>query len=360
MNLEDISNIRLVNQQIEVSAFSRGKELVSWMGAIQAQDYAMATWGIGLRLPEATEKLIQEEIDNGTILRTHLLRPTWHFVSADDIWWVLELTAAQVRMKSGSRLKELGISSEVSLKSNQVIESAFANHKYLTREELYFEMEQNKVGGGKDRWSHLIFLAELEGILCSGIKKDKSQTYAILADRMPRPASISRDEALAKLAFKYFSSHGPASINDFIWWSGLPVTAAKRALEIIKPNFIFETIAGQQFWFPEHFSRSLPEIPSVYLLPAFDEFLISYKDRTAAFPLAHHSKAFTNNGIFHPVIVVNGQVKGLWKRTIKKDKVYFEPKFFNPVSKDILDLTMKSALKFAEFLDKKLVCTGPA
>lgn len=354
MNLENVSNIRLVNQQIEASTFKRGKDLVSWMGAMQAQDYAMATWGIGLRLPEATEKMIQEEIDSGAILRTHLLRPTWHFVSADDIWWMLELTAAQVRMKSGSRLKELGINAEICLKSNQVIESAFANHTYLTREELYFELEQNKVGSNKDCWSHLIFLAELEGILCSGIKKDRNQTYAILGDRVRRPASISRDEALEKLAFKYFSSHCPASLNDFIWWSGLPVTAAKRALEMIKPNFISETIAGQQFWFPKNFSRSTPEIPAVYLLPAFDEFLISYKDRTAAFPLVHHPKAFSNNGIFHPVIVVNGQVKGLWKRTIKKDKVYFELQFFNPETKKVLDLTKKAALRFAEFLDKKL------
>ena len=360
MNLADVSNIRLVNQQIEASTFKEGKDLVSWMGAVQAQDYAMATWGIGLRISGGTEKLIQKEIDSGAILRTHLLRPTWHLVSADDIWWMLELTAAQVRMKSGSRLKELGINSEVCLKSNQVIESAFANHKYLTREELYLEMEQNKVDGGKDRWSHLIFLAELDGILCSGIKKDKNQTYAILGDRVPRPASISRDEALGKLAFKYFSSHSPASLNDFIWWSGLSVTAAKRALEIIKPGFISENIANQEFWLPENLSRSAPVIPSVYLLPAFDEFLISYKDRTAAFPLAQHSKAFTNNGIFHPVIVVNGEVKGLWKRTIKKDTVYFEPKFFNPVSKDVLDLTKKSARKFAEFLGKKLDCIEPA
>lgn len=359
MNLEDVSNIRLVNQQIEASTFKEGKDLVSWMGAMQAQDYAMATWGIGLRLPGSTEKSIQEEIDSGAILRTHLLRPTWHLVSADDIWWILELTAAQVRTKSGSRLKELGISSELCLKSNQVIESAFANHKCLTREELYVKMEQNKVGGGKDRWSHLIFLAELEGILCSGIKQDKNQTYAILGDRVPRPASISRDEALAKLAFKYFSSHCPASLNDFIWWSGLPITAAKRALEIIKPGFISEIIADQEFWFPENFSRSVSAISSVYLLPAFDEFLISYKDRTAAFPLMHHSKAFTNNGIFHPVIVVGGKVKGIWKRTIKKNKVYFESQFFNAVSKEVVDLTNTAASKFAAFLDKEIEYVKP-
>lgn len=354
MKLEDVSNLRLINQQIESGTFKEAKDLVSWMGAMQAQDYAMATWAIGLRLRGVTEKLIQEEIDNGAILRTHLLRPTWHFVSADDIWWMLELTAAQVRTKSGSRLKELGISSELSLKSNQIIESAFANRKYLTREELYFELEQNKVGGDKERWSHLIFLAELEGILCSGIKKDKNQTYAILGDRVPRPASMSRDEALAKLAFKYFSSHCPASLNDFIWWSGLPVTAAKRALEMITPGFTSDTISDQQFWFPESFSASANEAPALHLLPAFDEFLISYKDRTAAFPLVHHAKAFTNNGIFHPVIVVNGQVKGLWKRTVKKDKVYVESRFFNPVSKEISTLTNEAALKFAAFLDKKL------
>lgn len=354
MNLEDVSNIRLVNQQIEASTFKEGKDLVSWMGAMQAQDYAMATWGIGLRIPGSTEKLIQKEIDSGAILRTHLLRPTWHLVSADDIWWILDLTAAQVRTKSGSRLKELGINSQLCLKSNQVIESAFANHKYLTREQLYVELEQNKVGGGKDCWSHLIFLAELEGILCSGIKQDKNQTYAILGDRVPRPASISRDEALAKLAFKFFSSHCPASLNDFIWWSGLPITAAKRALEIIKPGFISEIIAGQEFWFPGNFSRSAPASSSVYLLPAFDEFLISYKDRTAAFPLVHHSKAFTNNGIFHPVIVVGGEVKGLWKRTIKKNRVYFESQFFNAVSKEVVDLTNTAALKFAAFLDKEI------
>ncbi|SHF18493.1 winged helix DNA-binding domain-containing protein [Pedobacter caeni] len=353
MNPADISNIRLINQQIESGSFNQAKDLVSWMGAVQAQDYAMATWGIGLRTPGLTEKMVQEGIDHGTILRTHLLRPTWHFVAAEDIWWMLDLTAAHVMVKSKSRFKELGLSPEVCLKSNQVIEAAFANNKYLSREELYLEMEKNNVSTGKDRLSHLIFFAELEGILCSGIKRDKNQTYAILGDRVPRPAALSRDEALAKLAFKYFSSHCPATLNDFIWWSGLSVTAAKRALEMIQPDFIAETIASQQYWFPIHFSGIVPQSSSVHLLPAFDEFLISYKDRTAGFPLEHHPKAFTINGIFHPVIVVNGQVKGLWKRTIKKDKVRFEYQFFNPVTNKILDLTRKAAVQFAAFLDKK-------
>ncbi|WP_083252012.1 winged helix DNA-binding domain-containing protein [Pedobacter steynii] len=354
MKPRDISSIRLINQQIETSSFTCGKELVSWMGAMQAQDYAMASWGIGLRIPGFTEKKVQAEIDQGRILRTHLLRPTWHFVAADDIWWMLELTASHVKTKSRSRFKELGLSPEICQKSNRIIEKAFSKNKYLTREELHAEIENNKLSIDKDRLTYLIFWAELEGILCSGIKRDKNQTYAILGDRVPKPSSLSRDEALAKLAFTYFSSHCPASLADFSWWSGLSVTDAKRAMEIIRPKFIFETIADQQYWFPENFSTPFPKNSSVHLLPAFDEFLISYKDRTAAFPLGHHPKAFTINGIFHPVIVVNGQVKGIWKRTIKKDKVYFEPFFFNPVPQKTLDLTKKAAINFAEFLDKKI------
>lgn len=354
MNFKNISNVRLITQQIAATTFISPKEIVGWMGAMQAQDYRMAKWAIGLRLPGQSDSLIDHSFNKGEILRTHVLRPTWHFVSAEDIYWLLELSAPQMKRAMKSRDKQLGLDEKIFMKSNSIIEKTLRGGKNLTRTELGIMLEQGRIPTNEQRLIHLMYYAELSGIICSGKMNGNNQTYALLAERVKQPKQIHREEALAKLAERYFKSHGPATLEDFIWWAGLNITDASHGLEMIKKNFISETIKSKTYWFADSFSMPAKSKLSLYLLPAFDEFIISYKDRTAVLPQEHQPKAFTNNGIFRPVILMNGQAIGLWKRNIQKDKVILEAEFFMKASNVTINSFKKESKKYGKFLDKKI------
>jgi len=353
MNQNDIANLRLISQQIAGTKFKTAKGIVSWMGAMQAQDFNMAKWAIGTRLNKATEKNINAAINSGEIIRTHLLRPTWHFVAAENIYWMIELTAPRLKASMRGRLHQLELTEKVLKKSNKIIEQFLRNGKHATRKELVSELDKAKIATDENRASHILLNGELDKIICSGKMNGKQPTYALLSERVLKPKPLHKEEALQKLAFKYFESHCPATLQDFVWWSGLSVTDAKHALELIKKDFISEKMDSELYWFPNSFSISKKFDKSIFLLPAFDEFLISYKDRTAAIIKEHQGKAFSNNGIFWPTIVVNGQVAGLWKREIKKDTLVIETSFFEKKNKvSSSDLT-KAGDKIAVFLNLK-------
>jgi hypothetical protein len=354
MTLKEIPAIRLISQQIAGTKFKTAKDIVGWMGAMQSQDYTMSKWAVGARLPKSTDTLIQKALDKGEILRTHLLRPTWHLVSAENIDWMLELTSPQVKASMKSRNKELEITEALYTKSNKLLEKALADGKHLTREELVSKLEKANIAIDNNRAAHFLMQAELDGIICSGAVKDKKQTYALLSERVSKTKKLHREEALAKLAHTYFSSHCPATLKDFTWWSGLSITDARNALEMVQSDFISEKIGAETYWLTNSFSIPKKNLPLVHLLPAFDEFIISYKDRTASLLLEHHKKTISDNGLFRPVIVVNGQVTGLWKRTIKKDKVIVETDFFYPHDKAMQKLIREAAESFAGFLDLDL------
>ena len=353
MNLTDIANIRLISQQIEQTKFKTVKELVDWMSAIQAQDYAMAKWAIGIRLPNATDRVIETAMKQGEIIRTHLLRPTWHFVSADDIYWMLALKATPIKASLRSRHKQLGLSESIIVRSNAILENALKGGKQLPREELLAELVKAGIPIDENRASHLLVRAEMDGVVCSGATEGKKLTYALLEERVPKPNLPTREEALAKLAKKYFSSHGPATLSDFTWWSGLSFNDAKHALEMVKSDLNVETIDAQMYWYLKSYSIRQTDIEAAYLLPAFDEFIISYKDRRAALPFENFSKAVSNNGIFRPVVVVNGQVMVIWKRKINRNTVMVETELFQQPDQATKRLIEKAANQYGQFLEKE-------
>jgi len=350
MNINDISRQRLINQQIAEPQFNSVKEVVQWMGAMQAQDFNMAKWAVGVRIPGVTEVQINAAIDSGDILRTHVLRPTWHFVSPKDIGWMLDLSAEHIKTAMRSRDKQLGLTDAVYRKSNAVIEKALIGNNHLTRTELSEILNSAGIALDNNRASHLFVRAEIEKIICSGKNKGKQPTYALLSERVEKPLQLNRDEALAELARRYFISHGPATQQDFIWWSGLSVKEVRQAMESVKDEFICENIQDQIYWFSKVRDVNKVDENKIYLLPAFDEFIISYKDRTASLPYKDHVKAVSNNGVFRPVIVQNGSVIGIWKRILKKDKVLLETEFFMRDYKDLQKKAEKSFKSYIEFL----------
>lgn len=353
-NLSDIARLRLISQHIAGTHFKDPKELVAHMGAMQAQDPVMAKWAIGIRLHGATNTSVENAINKSHIFRTHVMRPTWHFVSADDIYWMLELSAPQIDKLLRSRYKELELSEKLLSKTNALLEKLLQDDTHLTREEITAAFKKAKIVLDNNRSSHIMMHAELSGLIASGKINGTKHTYALLANRVKKKKSITRDEALVRLAERYFTSHGPATLADFTWWSGLPVKDARSALENIKEKFISETIHNETYWFLSSLKLPAKNKSSIHLLPAFDEYLISYKDRTASLLTEHHKRAFSSNGIFWPTLEADGKVTGLWKRTLKKDNVSIETDFFDPNNQTSEKELEKAASMFGNFLEKKV------
>jgi hypothetical protein len=349
----NISALRSFNQQITNSKFKTAKEITSWLGAIQAQDYNMAKWALGIRFNNSTEIVINKEIDSGSIIRTHLLRPTWHFVSSNDIYWIQELTAPQIKSSLNYRDKQLGLTDNIFKKCNRVFEKTLRDANHKTREELIQELINARIKVDNNRASHIFLRAEIDGIICSGKQKGGKTTYAILAEWVPIKNRTYRDEALKELALRYFTSRGPATIQDFSWWSGLSSSNSKLALELNKSNLISETIENKTFWFVD--SSDMPEQinKEIYLLPAFDEFLISYRDRTASLLSIDNKKTISNNGIFYPTILMGGQIIGTWKRNVKGNHIILIINLFKTGNPDFGKIIRKSIFRYSKFYNKE-------
>jgi len=354
MLFRDIAKQRLVNQHLAGTKFTTPQQMVSYFGAIQAQDYPMAKWAIGLRLA-ASEASVEDAINNGSILRTHILRPTWHFISATDIHWMLTLTAPHVKASMASLARQLGLDAQVSKRCNTIIEKSLSGGQHLTREELMQALNKKGIVTSGFRSMLIMMNAELEGIVCNGYRRGKQFTYSLLPPKSPTSKTFTKEEALAELATRYFTSHGPATLKDFCWWSGLSVTNAGLAIESIRSTFHSQIIENNTYWFAGIQEAADKIKKHIVFLPAFDEFLVSYKDRSASIDPAAIKTTITNNGIFRPVIVVNGQVIGVWKRTIKNDTVTIETHFFNEIAKSQKQQIFKAAKQFGDFLELKTI-----
>lgn len=352
--LNKISEARLSNQQITESNFKEVKDLVTWMGAIQAQDYNMAKWAIGLRLANSTDKTIEEALNKGEVIRTHILRPTWHFISPDDVSWMLDLTAEQIKSTMRSSDKLLGITKDIFEKSNIIIHDALTQNKYLTRKELSEFLNKANIKFKDPRaYRHIIFNAEIDGIVCSGPIQGEEQTYVILSRLVKKQRRYKKDEGLYELAKRYFTSHGPATLYDFSWWSGLRINDSQRAIELINKEFPSEKIGSKTYWFPQNTTHKNTQ-NAIHLLPAYDEFIISYKDRSPSLQSRNQRKVSSVNGIFKPIIVFNGEIIGTWKRISKKNTILIETTLFQAINKEAESSIEKEVEQYGLFLNQKV------
>jgi hypothetical protein len=352
MTGSSVSQQRLANQHIHGTEFNTPKELVQWMGAVQAQDYAMSKYAVGIRLQNVTNGVVEDAINKGEIIRTHVLRPTWHLVAAEDIRWMLELTAKNINRLMTSNNKRLELDEKTFKKCNSIIEKLLRDGKHLTRKEIMAALEKKGILTNDLRASHIMFRAETDLIVCNGIKREKQFTYALLHERVPSTKKKSREEALAELALRYFKSHGPATLQDFTWWSGLSVSDAKAGLESIKSSLVSDKLKGVEFWFTNESVNQKTKSNTVILLPAFDEFLISYKSREVSVSAQFASTTFTTNGIFNPIIVHNAKVIGIWKPEYKNEILIRQNFFVKPTEKQ-KQLCAKAAKEFGRFMQMK-------
>ncbi len=326
------------------------KDLVVYMGAMQAQDYNMVKWAIGIRLQGIKDKDAETAINNGEVLRTHVMRPTWHLVAPQNIRWMLALTAPKIKSAVQSRDRNLGLTENTFEKSNMIIAQALSGNKHLTKEELSYALENAGIPTNPYQLTHIIMRAELDAVICNGAIKRKKQTYALIDERVPVQKILTIDEALKQIAYNYFSSHSPATIDDFTWWSGLSKADARKSIEMNQPQLYSETIDGKTYWIDKNLQAAHQE--SVHLLPAFDEYIISYRDRSAVLPTENHSKAVSSNGIFRPVIIENGIAIGLWRKVTQKNKPTVETNYFKQPNKKTEERVQEKILEFESFFEQ--------
>ncbi len=316
----DIAHQRLSNQRIDGEKFKKPEEVVTWMGAIQAQDYLQSLWAIGLRMQSATVADIEQAIADRKILRTWPLRGTLHFVPPEDAQWMLKLSAARILALDKRRLEQLELDETIIERSQQLFYDALKGGRRLSRPDMMKLLEDAGISTRGQRGYHLLWYMAQTGLICLGPIEDKQQTFVLLDEWVPQSRELSREESLAVLVERYIASHGPTTMQDFAGWAGLTVADSQAGLEAAKSGLLAEKIHGQEYWMAKDApGQKAHHSSSVHLLPGFDEYLLGYKDRSAVLAAEHAPKIVPGkNGVFLPTIVVAGLVVGTWKRTLGK------------------------------------------
>ncbi len=321
----EVARQRACNQRLTGAPFERVEEVVRWFGAVQSQDYAGAKWALAQRTRDATNSAIDAAFNAGTLLRTHVMRPTWHFVLPADIRWLLALTGPRVTMANASAARKLGLDEATFARSNALIANALAGGKHLTRAEMARMLQEGGIAAAEVRLVHLMMRAELDGLICSGPLRGKQFTYALLDERAPATHEWTREEALAELTARYFTSHGPATAHDYAWWSGLTVADARAGIAMVAPRLLHEVVDGTTYWFPEPAAAAGSEEPIVRLLPNYDEHLVAYRDRSATFDAARLPDLDAKDpALLANSVVLNGHVIGGWRRTVQRGEIVIE------------------------------------
>jgi hypothetical protein len=321
MNMRDLLHYRLHQQQISRQQFSKPEEVVKWMGAMQAQDYAGCKWAVGLRVPGATHAQIEKAIDTGKIIRTWSFRGTWQLMAPEDTRWILELLQPRMVTLYGSNFKRLGVDAAVIKKSRGVLERILRDGKAMTRNEIRIALEAKGIATGELRLAFILLRAALDRLICQGPMQGKAFTFVLMDDWVRKSKKLQREEALAELVLRYFVSHGPATVADAAWWSGLTQADVKVGIAAAGKGLEFGVWGGKTYYFAAGMD-AVKKTSAVYLLPPFDEYLVAYKDRSDAVEDEYVRKVMgAGNGIFSPVVVVKGKVVGTWKREFQKDGV---------------------------------------
>jgi hypothetical protein len=327
--------------------------LVRWLGAVQAQDYAGAKWAVGLRLSdrELGEASVERCLAEGTILRTHVMRWTWQLVLPEDVRWMLALVAPRLLTRAARRHRELDLDAATFRKSSTLLEKTVRDGRHRTRDELAAVLAKAGISTAKERLSHLLGRAEIDGVLCSGARRGKQFTYTHLDHRAPtRRSPLARDEALAELARRYFASRGPALLADFAWWSGLSASDARAGLEAIRSSLVSDVIDGHAYFhWAESATVAAPK-GACHLLPAFDEYLVAYRNRDALLDAEHAKRLNAGGGMLNPAVLVDGRVIGTWRRELAPAAALLEVNLFETPTAKLQQTIARAAARFGHFL----------
>jgi hypothetical protein len=353
-----IASQRLTNQHIAAAVLERPAEVVAWLGAIQAQDYPGGLWAVGLRTRNGTEADVERAIAAGTIVRTWPMRGTLHFVAAADVRWMLDLLAPRVILSAAPRFRQLGLDDAVLARSRKLVTRALEGGRQLRRAAVYGLLDGARISTADGRGLHILFRLALEGLICFGAREGKQQTFALLEEWAPAARRKTRQDSLAELARRYFTSHGPATGKDFAWWSGLKAADAREAIHLAHSHLVREVVQGGEIWRSAASRPAQAEaLAAAYLLPPFDEFTVAYRDRTAVLHPRHASRA-QSGGMLSPVIVIGGRVAGTWKRATGRGAVRITPAYFTRPGAGARPLVAAAAERYGRFLNATVRLEG--
>ncbi len=355
MSSEQIAAQRLHNQHIEGAKFQTPADVVRWMGAIQAQDYGQSLWAIGARIQDATVKAVEAAIEAGTIIRTWPMRGTIHWVAPEDAQWMLKLCASRLIAADARRLEQLELSTAIMARCETLVGEALSGGKRLARPEMMQLFEDHQISTHSQRGYHILWYLAQSGVICIGPMAGKQQTFMLLDEWVSHSRELSGEDALSELAQRYFTSHAPATVQDFARWTGLTVTAARQGIQAAQPALIAESINGFEYWLNPA-TQPAPEAAAthLHLLPGFDEYIIGYGNRDAVLAPEHLIKIIPGkNGVFFPIIVKQGQVIGTWKvkRRAKAFDLTLDP--FLPAP-DLEALALEASQAYSRFIELPL------
>ena len=354
-----LGRLRLASQLVETSGPPphRAVDVVRQLTAMQAQDFPGAKWAVGLRLPGATDSDIEDSLADGSNVRSWPLRGTLHFVAAEDLGWMLSLSADRMIKRSATIFANEGLTAKVLARAGESARGALAGGRSLSRDELYRLLQDSGVSTvGQARYHAVWYLCQT-GALCLGPPNGKTQTFVLLDEWVPDPRRLERDDALGELAGRYFRSHGPATVRDFSWWSALTLTEARKGLTIARRQLAALEVDGLEYFLSPDLPGVSPDLPGepsasgTRLLPGFDEYLLGYGDRRVALADEHSPLVFPGkNGMFLPTIVVDGAVVGTWRRTATSRQVAVTAQAFEPLPARIRAAVDLAAAEYARFV----------
>ena len=346
----DVAWQRLNNQFLLSRPFTSPAAVVKALGAVQAQDYAGAKWALAQRTKKPSDAAIDAAMSRGEIIRTHLLRPTWHFVAASDLRWMLALTGPRISARMKSYNIRLSLDAAAFRRSNDAIARALEGGKQLTRQELAAELRRaGTKTSSVQQLAHLVMQAELDGVICSGGLRGKQFTYALIDDRVPPSPALDRDDAILRLTRLYFASRSPATAQDFSWWSGLTVGDAKKGAEMAKLKAV--VIDGRQYFTTGGRVSKPRRQPVAHLLPNYDEFFIGHRDRSAiGARLRKAGSRMPEGSLFWNVIALDGQLVGGWRRVPKRKGIVIELRLVTPLKSNERKAVAAAADDYARFL----------
>ena len=329
---------RLLNQQLICPQFTHPHDVVAWMGAMQAQEYRMMRWAVGMRTRRPSAKAFEKAYNEGQIVRVHLFRTTWQLVAGEDLSWMLNLCRDNALRGMAGWMHSNGV--DIPPAEQETIQQIFYDHLSTSRiarkADFAAALTEKGIMMDDHRLSYHIRLAEYSGLLCSGDLFPMKHSYALAAGKLPQAPRLSKEEALAKLARTYFRSHGPATLEDFVWWCGLNIGDCRKGLNAIQSELVQERWKGLSFYRHQDGRTRGFRSGTITLLPPYDEYLIGYKSRHVSVHPNHMHRTHSGNGIFWPVILQNGEAVGNWSSAAGK----LQTELFHPdtiLDKDALE-----------------------
>lgn len=351
INIIEIVQQRLARQSITQPQDATPAQIVARLGAMQAQEYASAGWAVGLRINGATATQIEAAVAQQQIVRTWPLRGTLHFVAREDLDWLLRLTAPGMIAGNARRYQELELDAATLRRGVDLIVQTLGDGIPRARAPLMAALNAAGIHTDGQRAAYLLQRAALEGLICRGANDGSSAPYCLVTPAAAPPKIFSEDEALAELAWRYFAGHGPATLQDFVWWSGLKVGQARAGLAAVQARLAQAPHTDQTYYWAEDSAVIASSAKRVDLLPGFDEYYLGYRDRAAVIDPQYATRVVPGgNGIFKPMVVVDGRVQGIWKRTVKKGKVQIAVEGFTPFAPEVVAALPDAANRFGAYL----------